>query len=98
MPAPNIAEVNCTRIQFEDGDPTKPIVTGYPVGTALNLTLAASAKVKLDAPLVEAGGTEQLVKFIPLQAWVVALTTAGVSVGLTVPALTAANTTVLTGG
>lgn len=89
--------IDCT-MEYENGDPSKPFVSSFASGQALALTISAATQIKLEAPSIEAGGLEPLVKHVPLVAWVAALTAAGAPLGLTVPALAGANTTVLTGG
>lgn len=92
-----IAPVDCS-YGYENGDPSKPFVSAFGPGTALSLTVGASTRIKLDAPLVEAGGTRDLVFHDMLAAWVTQLATAGAPIGLSVPPLVGANTIVLKGG
>lgn len=92
-----IPPVECS-YGYENGDPSKPFVSAFGPGTALSLTVGASTRIKLEAPLVEAGGSRDLVFHDMLAAWVAQLAAAGAPIGLSVPPLVGANTIVLKGG
>lgn len=70
-------------LQHENSDPARPVVTGFAMG---------------DADEVQIGGDAELVKLGPLQAWMAQLQTQNTAIGLTVPALVSAGTSVLKGG
>lgn len=84
-------------LSFRNGDPAKPFAYSADMGQALALTLSSVGTLKLEGTAVEAGGNLDLVLHTPLLAWVSALTAAGGTVGLAVPPLTAANTTITKG-
>lgn len=81
----------------EDGQNHKPAVVQVYAGPVQALSVEALESISLTAPSVKAGGELSLVLHDALQVWVAALTTAGLSVGLSVPALAAANTIILKG-
>lgn len=84
-------------IGHEDGDPTKPVVTSLYMGTVQAATVSSIGTYEIQASEVKAGGSLSLVLHDVLSAWVAALTTAGVGVGLAVPALVGASTTITKG-
>lgn len=84
-------------LAHENGDPSKPVVVGIYSGPVQSIATTAIESIAMTAPLVKAGGELDLVLHAPLVAWVSQLTIAGVSVGLTVPPLVAANTTITKG-
>jgi hypothetical protein len=84
-------------LAHEDGREDRPYVCGAYQGPVQKVSTTAVESVAFVAPRVEVGGALDLVLHAPLVAWVASLTTAAVSVGLTVPALVAANTTITKG-
>lgn len=90
-----IPGIDCS-LEYENGDPSKPFVSSFGRGQALTLGVGLTS-LTVSATDIQMGGSEPLVKFAALQAWVAALTVAGAPLGLSVPALVAANTTILKG-
>lgn len=84
-------------LAHENGDPSKPVVAGIYSGPVQSIATTAIESITMTAPLVKAGGELDLVLHIPLVAWVAQLTTAALPIGLTVPPLVAANTTITKG-
>lgn len=84
-------------LAFRNGHRSKPFVYSADMGQSLALTLSAAGTLKLEGTAVECGGNEQLVKFIPTQAWVGQLTTACAVAGISVPPLVNAQTTITKG-
>lgn len=70
-------------LQHENSDPARPVVTGFAMGAADE---------------VQIGGDSELVKLDPLKAWIAQLKINGAGVGLAVPELIGAGTSVLKGG
>ncbi len=81
----------------EDGREDRPVVVQAYQAAVQSLEVTAVESVRLTAPRVEAGGAQPLVLHTALAAWVSALTTAAAPLGLSVPPLVGAATTV-TGG
>lgn len=84
-------------LAHEDGREDRPYVCGAYQGPVQKVSTTAVESVAFVAPRVEVGGQLDLVLHTPLMIWVAALTTAAAPLGLTVPALAAANTTITKG-
>lgn len=84
-------------IAFRNGDRSKPFAYSADLGRALSLTLSATTTLKLEGTAVEAGGNQELVKHIPMLAWVAQLTSACAVAGISVPPLVNVQTTITKG-
>lgn len=64
-------------LQFLEGDPSRPVVTGFEESTPLELDFAAALAINLKAVKVSAGtGSKQVAFAAPLLAWADAVTAA----------------------
>ena len=81
----------------EDGRHDKPAVVQVYQGAVQELTVQALGNVDIQASEVRAGGSLSLVLHDVLLAWTSQLQAQNVGIGLTVPPLVAANTTITKG-
>lgn len=88
--------IDCS-LEYENGDPSRPFVSSFDSGQALSLTVSAATLVKLEGAQVEAGGQLSLVLHDIFAGIWSSLAAAGAPIGLSVPPLVGANSTILKG-